>query len=49
MTNKYKNRRMESEAADDGEVFFFPKENPPVAIKAKSQAEAEEKLKAINK
>lgn len=34
-------------ASDSERVYFFPKANPPVSISAKSQEEAESKLKAF--
>ena len=30
------------------ELFFFPKHNPPISIKARSIEEAEEKLKELD-
>lgn len=53
MTKKYKNRVVSTSESDrmmsDDSVknFFFPKANPPVSISAKSQEEAESKLKTF--
>lgn len=30
------------------ELFFFPKHNPPISVKARNIEEAEEKLKEID-
>ncbi len=37
-------RSMEPSKADRSELFFFPKRNPPVSIRAASLEEAERKL-----
>lgn len=47
-TKVYKNRQMETERPDTERLYFFPKNNPPVSIKARSQEEAEEQLAGIN-
>jgi hypothetical protein len=45
---EYKNRAMSTEKKDiEGEVYFFPKAQPPVAIRATSREEAERQLKAL--
>ena len=53
MERAYKNRQMKTEddnsSGSTGTAFFLPKNNPPVTIWAESKAEAEEKLKVINK
>jgi PDZ domain-containing secreted protein len=47
---KSNDRQMTSEAKDDGtQVFFFPKNNPPISIRATSREEAERKLEALNR
>lgn len=38
---------MKTEAPDREQVFFFPKNNPPLAIRAKNREAAERKLKDI--
>lgn len=40
MEKGYKNKQL----VMGDEVYFFPKENPPISIKATSLKEAEEKL-----
>ena len=34
-------RSMDTDKADRSEIFFFPKRNPPVSVRAASRAEAE--------
>jgi len=38
------NRSMDVPAQDSSRVFFFPKRNPPVSVRANTRAEAEELL-----
>ena len=57
MKKGYENREMRTEREEeiapapfeDEMMFFFPKNNPPVSIKAKTIEEAEEQLAARNK
>lgn len=51
MKKNYNNRAMTTEVAESnkGEVYFFPKNKPPVSIRANSREEAESILKALNK
>ena len=37
-------RSMDADKADRSEVFFFPKRNPPVSVRAASREEAEKLL-----
>lgn len=41
-------RSMSTERKDRSQVFFFPKHNPPVSIRALSREEAEGILEATN-
>lgn len=40
---------MDTEAEDRSQVFFFPKRNPPVSIRATSLEEAERLLETNHK
>lgn len=42
----YNNRAIKTEVGERENVYFFPKANPPVSIRAKTREGAEEKLKA---
>lgn len=44
MKKNYSNRQMRSDTTGEGDLYFFPKNNPPVTIKAHSREEAEAKL-----
>jgi hypothetical protein len=48
MAKLYKDRQMVTDNTGSEEVYFFPKHNPPISIRAKSQKEAEEKLAALD-
>lgn len=41
-------RQMSTKDGDGSEVFFFPKHNPPISVRAASREEAERILKANN-
>lgn len=43
-----KNKQMATNPAALERNYFFPKSKPPVSVRARSRAEAEEKLQAIN-
>ena len=47
MAKRYQDRQMASSERIERE-FFFPKNNPPVTIRAVSREEAEKKLAANN-
>ena len=49
MNKAYQNRQMTTETAARDRVYFFPKNNPPVSIRARSAEEAERQLAALNK
>ena len=42
-------RSMDTNQEDRSELFFFPKGNPPICIRAASRKEAERKLEAADK
>lgn len=46
MPKNYSDRSMANKGIE--EDYFFPKHVPPVTIRAKSRAEAEEKLKELD-
>jgi len=41
-------RSMDTDREDRSEMFFFPKRNPPVSVRAASREEAERLLEANN-
>lgn len=43
-----RDRSMDADPEDRSRVFFFPKRNPPVSIRANSREEALEILEASN-
>lgn len=47
--NGASNRQLKTDETGRKMEFFFPKENPPVTITARSREEAERKLAARNK
>jgi hypothetical protein len=42
-------RSMDTERKDRSQVFFFPKRNPPVSVRAASREEAEQLLETPNR
>ena len=49
MKKAYSNKEMRTDVLEEREVFFFPKNVPPVSVRAVSREEADAKLAVINK
>lgn len=45
----YNNRAMATDVEVRPELFFFPKANPPVTVRAANQVEAEAMVKSITR
>lgn len=48
MQKSYKNRAITPDKGDELQLFFFPKHNPPISIKAANREEAEQKLATLD-
>ena len=44
----YQNRALKTDTEPSKQVFFYPKNSPPVSIEADSQEEADAKLEELN-